>query len=58
MNWKTPEYIHLGRINYEGMNISASEIRKGVESGKFDGYDDKRVETLSSLRKEIINLMQ
>ena len=51
MNWKTPEYIHLGRINYEGMNISASEIRKGVESGKFDGYDDKRVETLSSLRK-------
>ena len=51
MNWKTPEYIHLGRINYEGMNISASEIRKGVESGKFDGYDDKRIETLSSLRK-------
>ena len=27
MNWKTPEYIHLGRINYEGMNVSASEIR-------------------------------
>ena len=51
MGWKTPEYIHLGRINYEGMNISASEIRKGVESGKFSGYDDKSVETLASLRK-------
>jgi len=51
MGWKTPEYIHLGRINYEGMNISASEIRKGVESGNFSGYDDKSVETLASLRK-------
>ena len=51
MGWKTPEYIHLGRINYKGMNISASEIRKGVESGKFSGYDDESVETLASLRK-------
>ena len=51
MNWKTPEYIHLGRINFKGMNISASEIRKGVDSGKFSGYDDPKVETLASLRK-------
>ena len=51
MNWNTPEYIHLGRINFKGMNISASEIRKGVNSGKFSGYDDSKVETLSSLRK-------
>lgn len=51
MGWKTPEYIHLGRINFKGMNLSASEIRKGVESGKFSGYDDDSVETLASLRK-------
>ncbi len=51
MSWKIPEYIHLGRINFKGMNISASEIRKGVESGKFSGYDDASVETLASLRK-------
>ena len=51
MDWKTPEYIHLGRINFKGMNISASEIRKGVDSGKFSGYDDPKVETLESLRK-------
>ncbi len=51
MNWKIPEYIHLGRINFKGMNISASEIRKGVESGKFSGYDDSKIETLSSLKK-------
>lgn len=51
MGWKTPEYIHLGRINFKGMNISASEIRKGVDSGKFSGYDDSKVETLASLRK-------
>ena len=51
MGWKTPEYIHLGRINFKGMNISASEIRKGVDSGKFSGYDDSKIETLASLRK-------
>jgi glutamyl-tRNA synthetase len=51
MGWKTPEYIHLGRINFKGMNLSASEIRKGVDSGKFSGYDDSKVETLASLRK-------
>ena len=38
-------------VNFKGMNISASEIRKGVESGKFSGYDDASVETLASLRK-------
>jgi len=51
MNWKIPEYIHLGRINFKGMNISSSEIKRGVDSGKFSSYEDSKIETLSSLRK-------
>jgi len=33
------------------MIISASDVRKGVEEGKYSGYDDERVETLASIRK-------
>ena len=51
MSWKMPEYIHLGRINFKGMNISSSEIKRGVDSGKFSSYEDSKIETLTSLRK-------
>ena len=52
LGWNYPEYIHLGRINFKNMIISASDVRKGVEEGKYTGYDDDRVETLASIRKK------
>ncbi|RZD30310.1 MAG: glutamate--tRNA ligase, partial [uncultured DHVE6 group euryarchaeote] len=51
LGWNYPEYIHLGRINFKGMIISASDIRRGVEEGTYKGYDDERVESLASIRK-------
>lgn len=49
--WKPPVSIHFGRLNLEGMILSKSVIRKGIEKGLYEGYDDIRLGTLISLRR-------
>ena len=51
LKWNTPEYIHVGRINFDGLNLSASETRKLIEEGKFTGWDDIRLPFLQALKK-------
>jgi len=50
-NWKLPEFYHLLRINFTDLKISASAFRKGIEEGKYTGWDDIRLPTLLALKR-------
>ena len=50
-NWKTPEYQHWGKINFEGMKLSSSETKLKIEQNEFHGWEDIRLPFLPALRK-------
>ena len=49
--WEYPETIHFGRLKLEGVVLSKSRMREGIERGLYKGWDDPRLGTLSALRK-------
>ena len=49
---KYPWCFFLGRIHLKGMRLSATEITKDIEAGKYSGWDDKRLPTIASLKKQ------
>ncbi|AAM01971.1 glutamate--tRNA ligase [Methanopyrus kandleri] len=51
LGWDTPEYVHYGILKVEGAVLSTSEIRRGIDSGEYTGWDDVRVATLRALRR-------
>ncbi|MCH8022759.1 MAG: glutamate--tRNA ligase, partial [Thaumarchaeota archaeon] len=51
LGWKYPESIHYGRLKMEGVDLSKSRILEGVHSGKYWGFDDPRLATISALRR-------
>ncbi len=54
--WNEPNFIHYGimSIGSEG-KISKSEIKKGIDEGKFTGWDDVHLLTLRALKRRGIN---
>jgi len=50
-NWKPPEAIHVGRIKLEGLILSKSKIREGLQKGEYLNWDDPRLGTIRSLRR-------
>ncbi len=51
MNWKAPTQLYVGRIKFEGMELSKSKIRSTIESKKYSGWDDVRLPTLLALKR-------
>ncbi len=49
--WTYPHSIHFGRVGLEGMILSTSKIKKGIEEGVYTGWDDPRLGTIMALRK-------
>ena len=49
--WKHPEYIHTGKINFEGLKLSTTETRENIIAGKYSGWDDIRLAFLAALRR-------
>lgn len=49
--WKEPTHLFVGRINFKGLNLSTSKIRKLILEGKFEGWEDIRLPFLGSLRR-------
>lgn len=49
--WEYPDTIHYGRLKIPGASLSKSEIVKGMNSGKYEHWDDPRLATLAALRK-------
>jgi glutamyl-tRNA synthetase len=44
-------YKHYGRINIVGATTKGREIRDGIDSGKYIGWDDPRLVTLQALKR-------
>ncbi len=49
--WAPPVSIHFGRLKLGGMILSKSVMRKGIEKGLFEGWDDIRLGTLRALKR-------
>ncbi len=49
---KYPWIAFIGRVHLNELNLSTSEIRKDIEKGKYKGWDDIKLPTISSLKKQ------
>jgi glutamyl-tRNA synthetase len=47
-----PWTAFLGRVHLKGLRLSASQITKDVEGGKYSGWDDPKLPTLQALKKK------
>ena len=42
----------LGRIHFKDMELSSTKMRKDIDSGKYSGWDDPKLPTIASLKKQ------
>lgn len=49
--WEYPVTVHHGRLSIEGVILSKSKTRKGIEDGKYLGWDDPRLGTIRALKR-------
>ena len=47
-----PWTAFLGRYKFKDMELSATKMREDIEKGKYNGWDDPRLPTIASLRKQ------
>jgi len=56
LGWDYPATLHWGRVKVEEFGrLSTSEIREGIEDGKYTGWDDLALPTLMALRRRGIS---
>ncbi len=52
LGWEYPKTMHWGRIKvHEFGKFSTSGLRKSIENGEYNGWDDPRLPTLRALRR-------
>lgn len=49
---KYPWAGFLGRWHFKDLVLSTTKMRKAIKQGKYKGWDDKRLPTIASLRKQ------
>ncbi len=49
--WEYPATVHHGRLSIEGVILSKSKTRRGIEEGRYVGWDDPRLGTIRALRR-------
>lgn len=49
---KFPWTGFLGIIHFEDLELSTSKMREAIENKKYSGWDDKRLPTVASLKKQ------
>ncbi len=54
-SWPVPVYRHYGRMGIEGVILSTSQMREGIRTGIFQGWDDIRLGTLRALARRGID---
>ncbi len=52
LNKKFPWVGFMGKIKFKYMELSASKMKEAIEKKKFKGWDDKRLPTIASLKKQ------
>ncbi|HZX12158.1 MAG TPA: glutamate--tRNA ligase [Candidatus Nanoarchaeia archaeon] len=51
LGWRPPVALYVGRINFEGFDLSTSETRRKIEYGEYEGWDDIRLPFLGAFRR-------
>ena len=49
---KYPKVYFLGIIHFNDLELSTSKMREDIKAGKYSGWDDKKLPTLISLKKQ------
>ena len=49
---KFPWTAFLGRIHFKDMELSTTKMRQAIEKKEYRGWDDKRLPTIASLKKQ------
>ena len=49
---KFPELAFIGRVHLKEIQMSASQITKDIQSGKYKSFNDPKLPTLQSLKKQ------
>lgn len=49
---KFPWASFLGRIHFKDLELSSTKFRQGIESGEYSGWDDLKLPTIASLKKQ------
>lgn len=49
--WKEPNHSYIGKINFEGLEISKRKVKEEIERGHFDDWDDIRLPFLAAMRR-------
>lgn len=49
--WKSPIHSYVGKINFEGIEISKRKIKAAIERGEYDDWDDIRLATVAALKR-------
>ncbi len=52
LNRKFPWTAFLGKINFKDLELSTTKMRQAIEKHEYKGWDDKRLPTIASLRKQ------
>ncbi|MFH1359369.1 MAG: glutamate--tRNA ligase family protein [archaeon] len=47
-----PYTAFIGRLHFKDLKLSATQMRKDVESGKYKSWDDPKLPTIASLKKQ------
>ncbi|WP_117595098.1 glutamate--tRNA ligase [Haloprofundus halophilus] len=52
-DWEYPEVVHWGHVQIDeyGVKMSTSTIKRLIDEGELDGWDDPRAPTIKSLRR-------
>jgi glutamyl-tRNA synthetase len=53
--WDVPVYRHYGRMGIEGVVLSTSQMRLGINEGTYTGWDDIHLGTLRALERRGIS---
>lgn len=46
-----PEALFVGRINFEGFDVSCSKTKVKIQEGEFEGWDDPRIPFIPALKR-------
>jgi len=49
---KFPWTAYIGRLHFKDMELSTTKMRERIEKKKYKGWDDKRLPTIASLKKQ------
>lgn len=49
--WNSPTHSYIGKINFEGVEISKRKIKAAIERGEYDDWDDIRLVTLAAMKR-------